>query len=104
MQDRIDRVAQQFAVMTDDQYRVRIFLQPRLKPQRAFQIEIIRRLVEQQIIRLREQRGHQRDPHAPAAGKFRHRAHKIVVGKPSPLRISDARAGALSASISINRS
>ena len=52
-----------------------------LQPQRAFQIEIVGRLVEQQQFGLGEQRGGERDAHAPAAGKFRARARLVGVGK-----------------------
>ena len=60
---------------------VRIFLQARFQPQRAFQVEIVGRLVEQEQIGLGEQRGGERYPHAPAAGKLRHRAFEIGVGE-----------------------
>ena len=60
---------------------VRVFLQPRFEPQRAFEIEIIGRLVEQQQIGLGKQRRGQRHPHAPAAGEFRHRTRQIGVGE-----------------------
>ncbi len=42
-----------------------------LQPQRAFEVEVVGRLVEQQQIGLGEQRGGERDAHAPAAGEFR---------------------------------
>ena len=41
-----------------------------LQPERAFEIEIVGRLVEQQQVGLREQRRGERDAHAPAAGEF----------------------------------
>ena len=81
MQDGIDRIVQQLAVVADDQRGVRIFLQARFQPQRAFEVEIVGRLVEQQQIGFGEQRGGQRHPHAPAAGELRHRAVEIGVGE-----------------------
>ena len=63
---------------------LRIFLQPRFEPQRAFEIEVIGRLVEQQQIGLGEQSRGQRHAHAPAAGELRHRPLEIGVGKAEP--------------------
>ena len=94
MQDGVDRIVQKLAVVADDHGGMRIFLQPRFEPQRALEIEIVGGLVEQQQIGLREQRRGERHAHAPAAGKFRHRPMRSALEKPSPLRISAARAGA----------
>ena len=44
-----------------------------LEPERAFEVEIVGRLVEQQEVGLGEQHGGERDPHAPAAGEGRAR-------------------------------
>ena len=52
MQDRVDGIVQKLAVVADDQGGVRVFLQARFEPQRAFEVEIVGRLVEQQQIRL----------------------------------------------------
>ena len=49
-----------------------------LQPERAFEVEIVGRLVEQQQVGLREQRRGERDAHAPAAGKFR--AWPLLIG------------------------
>ena len=81
VQDGVDRVVQQLAVVADDQGGVRIFLQPRLEPQRAFQVEVVGRLVEQQQVGLGEQRRGQRHAHAPAAGELRHRPRQVVGGE-----------------------
>ena len=56
--------------MADDDDRVRIGAQVRLEPERAFEIEIVRRLVEQQDIRLEKENGRERHAHPPAAGEF----------------------------------
>ena len=74
----------QLAVVADDQRGLGIFLQPRLEPQRAFEIEVIGRLVEQEQIGLGEQSRGQRHAHAPAAGEFRHRPLEIGVGESEP--------------------
>ncbi len=77
----VDGIVEEFAIVADDQRGVRIFLQPRFEPQRALEIEVIGRLVEQENIGLGEQGRGQRHAHAPAAGEFRHRPREIVVGK-----------------------
>ena len=58
-----------------------IFLQPRLEPERAFEVEIVGRLVEQQQVGLGEQGRGQRHAHAPAAGELRHRPGQVGVGE-----------------------
>ncbi len=60
--------------MADDDERRRIGLQIVDEPERAFEVEIIGRLVEQQEVGRREQHRRERHPHAPAAGEFRQRA------------------------------
>ena len=82
MQDVIDGVVQQFAVVADDDGGVRVLPQPRFQPQRALQVEVVGRLVEQQQVGRGEQRGGQRHPHPPAAGKLGHRAAEVGVGEP----------------------
>ena len=74
MQDRVDRIVQKVAVVADDDHRARIARDMVLKPERAFEIEIVGRLVEQQQVGLGEQGGGERHPHAPAAGEFGARA------------------------------
>jgi hypothetical protein len=48
---------------------VRIGIQVLFEPVARFEIEVIRRLVQEQQIRLAEQQLRERDPHLPAAGK-----------------------------------
>ena len=71
MQDPVDRIVEQIAVVADDDDGARIARQMVGKPERAFKIEIVGRLVEQQQVRLGEQHRGERDAHAPAAGKIR---------------------------------
>ena len=73
MQDLVDRRVQKVAVMADHQHRVRISGQVIHQPERAFEVEIVRRLVEQQQPRLREQHRGQCHAHPPAARKRRAR-------------------------------
>ena len=72
----VHRIVQQLAVVADDQRGVRVFLQPRFEPERAFQVEIVGRLVQQQQVGLGEQRRRQRHAHPPAAGELRHRPRR----------------------------
>ena len=72
MEDGVDRIVQQLAVVADDQSGVRVLLEPGFEPKSALEIEIIGRFVEEEQIRLGKERSRQRDPHPPATGKFRH--------------------------------
>ena len=67
MQNMGGDVVEQIAVVADDEDARRIARQIIDEPQRAFKIEIVGRLVEQQQIGLREQHRGERDAHAPAA-------------------------------------
>ena len=84
MQDLVDRGIEQVAVMADDDHRARIVRQMVFQPQRAFEIEIVGRLVQQQQIRRREQRRGERHAHAPAAGKFGDRPGLVRGRKSEP--------------------
>ena len=67
--------------MADDDHGTRIVGQMVFEPERAFEIEIVGRLVEQQQIRGGKQRGRKRDAHPPAAGKFRTGFRLVGSGK-----------------------
>ena len=85
LQAFVDRCVEQVAVVADHDHGARIARDVVLEPERAFEIEIVGRLVEQQQIRLGEQGGGERYPHAPAAGEGRGR---------TPLRsVIEAEAG-----------
>ena len=73
VQDLVDRGVEQVAVMADDDHGARIVRQMVFEPQRALEIEIVGRLVQQQQIGRGEQRRGERHAHAPAAGKFLNR-------------------------------
>src|SRR3569623_617002 len=70
MQDLIDRGVEQIAVMADADDRARIVREMVLEPERAFEIEIVGRLVEQQQLGSGEQRCGQCHAHSPAAGEL----------------------------------
>ena len=73
MDDRVDGAVEQVAVVADQQHGVRIARDVVLQPQRAFEVEIVGRLVEQQKVGLGKQHRGQRHAHAPAAGEGRGR-------------------------------
>ncbi len=58
---------QQLAVVGDDQHRVGVFDQVVFQPECAFEIEVVGRLVQQQIVGLREEDGGEGHAHPPAA-------------------------------------
>ncbi len=70
VQDGVDRLVEQVAVVADHDHGSRIARDVLFQPERAFEVEIVGRLVEQEEIGLGEQRGGERDPHAPAAGEL----------------------------------
>src|SRR5690606_2160098 len=67
VEDRIDDAIEQVAIMADDQHRVRIGGEITFEPQRAFEVEVVRRLVEEQQLGLEEENGRQSNAHTPAA-------------------------------------
>ena len=67
MQDALDRFVEQIAVVADHQHGVRIALDEVFQPERAFEVEIVRRLVQEQDVGGGEQRARKRNAHAPAA-------------------------------------
>src|SRR6185312_8671128 len=81
MQDEIDGSVEQIAVVGNQNHGVRIFPDVILKPERAFEIEIVGRLVEEQKIRLGEKKRRKRNAHPPAAGKFGARPRLRLLGK-----------------------
>lgn len=68
---QFDRRIEQTAVMADQQQRALVALEVLLKPDRPFKVEIVRRFVEKQQVRVREQHGRERHAHAPATGEVR---------------------------------
>ena len=71
MDDGVDGTIEQVAVMADDDDAVGILGDVALQPQRAFEVEIVGRLVEKQQVGPREQGRGERHAHAPAAGEGR---------------------------------
>ena len=69
MQDIVDDIVQQIALVTDDDHCGAVGFQEIFEPQRRFEIKMVRWLVKQQQVRLREQQSGECDPHFPATGK-----------------------------------
>ena len=70
VQDRVHRAVEQPAVVADDEHGVRIAREEGLEPDRALEVEVVGRLVEQQHVGPREEHRGQRHPHPPAAGEL----------------------------------
>src|SRR5208282_4418884 len=47
VEDGVDRVVQKLAIVADDQGGMRIFLEPRLEPERTFEVEVVGGLVQE---------------------------------------------------------
>ena len=70
----VDDIVEEVALVADHEDRRRIGFEEILQPQHRFEIEVVRRLVEQQQIGLREQQRGERDAHPPAAREAVERA------------------------------
>ena len=69
MQDVVGDIVQKIALMAHHDEAAAIGFEEGLQPHGSLEIEVVRRLVEQQEIGLGEQQRRKRDPHAPAAGE-----------------------------------
>ena len=67
MQDGVDDIVEQVALVADDDQRSGIALQEVLEPQRRFEVEVVRRLVEKQQVRRGKQQRGERHAHFPSA-------------------------------------
>ena len=74
----VDRGVEQIAVVADHDNGMRIVREVVLEPERAFEVEIVGRLVEEEEIRLRKQGRGECHAHAPATGKFG--ARTLLIG------------------------
>ena len=79
MQDPLHGAVQKAPVMADDEDGMGVFLKVSLKPERAFEIEVVGRFVQKQQIGLRKQHARQRDAHPPTARKGGAR-HQLLFG------------------------
>ena len=65
-------------VVTDQKIAAGKVGEPGFKPVSRFYVEIVRRFVKKENVRLFQEHFGQRDAHLPAAGKFVHRAREVV--------------------------
>ncbi len=65
-----DDAVHELAIMRGHHQRAVIILQERLQPDDAFEIEMVRRLVEQHHVRAHQQDAGEADAHLPAAGEL----------------------------------
>ena len=79
--DMGDAGIEKIPVMRHQQQGSAITGEPLLKPNHGFQIEVVGGLIEQQQVGTADQRLREIEPHAPAAGKRRHRAFEFSVRK-----------------------
>ena len=93
VQDAAHGTVQQATVVADDDDCVRILSQIVFQPQRAFKVEVVCRLIEQQHVGLRKQHPGQRHAHPPATGIGRAGLLLVIVIKAQTLE--DARRAAL---------
>ena len=80
VEDAVRHGIEQGAIVAHHHECPGIALQMSLQPRGRLEIEVVRRLVEQQQFRLEEEPSGERDPHAPAAGEVRerHLLHRLV--------------------------
>ena len=81
-----DRAVQELTVVADHDRRLWVLAQPRFEPERALEVEVVGRLVQQQEVGFGEKGGGQRHAHAPAAGELGHRTVQVWVTNPSPVQ------------------
>jgi hypothetical protein len=86
MQDVPHGAVQQAAIVADDENRVRVARQVAFQPERAFEVEVVGRFIQQKQIGLREQHAGQRHAHSPAARESGAGHRLLVLGKAQPLQ------------------
>ena len=69
LDDRVDELVDELAVVGDQQDGALVVLQVVLEPHQRFEVEVVRRFVEQQQVRLHDQQPREVRAHHPAAGE-----------------------------------
>src|SRR3546814_10752878 len=92
MQDMVDDIVEEVALVTDDDELAGIAAQEAFEPHRRFEVEVVRRLVEQQQVGVGEEQRGERDAHLPPPEKLSSGWPCIASSKPSPIRMRAARA------------
>ena len=83
-QMRLADAVEKFAVVRDDEHGGGLAPQPGFEPDDRVEVEVVRRLVEQQQIGRAEQRPRQRQPVAPTARERRDRAVRVARSEAEP--------------------
>ncbi len=84
LQDGVRQRVEEGAVVRDHQNRPRIAPQVVLKPQQRLQIQVVRRLVQQQQVRLLHQQARQVRAHHPAAAQRARAAVEVALAEGQP--------------------
>ena len=79
--DLVDRDVEEVAVVRDQHERVRIVLQIFFQPVAGFEVEMVRRLVEQQQVGLLKKKLGEGEAHLPSAGEFVGQARPVFFGE-----------------------
>ncbi len=85
VEDAADGAVQEAPVVADDDDGVGVAREVALEPERALEVEVVGRLVEQQQVGLREEHARERDAHPPAARIGRAGARLLVNFESQPL-------------------
>ena len=82
--DAVDDGVEEVPVVRDEQQRARILAEPVLEPQHRVEVEVVRRLVEEQQVGPAHQRLREVQAHPPAAGEARDRVRVPVRAEAEP--------------------
>ena len=104
MDDPARDVVEELPVVGDEDHRAGECAQPVLEPHHRVEVEMVRGLVEEQEVRAAHQRAREVEPHAPAAGEFRHwaRLRRLVEPEAREQRLR-ARARLVAADLVVAR-
>ena len=81
MADGLDDRVEEFPVVRDHEQRAAVGPQPRFEPQHGVEVQVVRRLVEEQQVGPAHQRPRELQPHAPSAGELADLATMIGIGE-----------------------
>ncbi len=81
---RRDHAVQEVAVVGDDDHRAVVRVQVALEPAEGLEIEVVRRLVEEEERRALEQEPRERRPHPPAPRELAERAREVRLPEAEP--------------------
>ena len=82
----IDRDIQKIAIVRNQQIRERVIREIGFEPVAGFEIQVIRRLIQQQHVRLGQQQLRERDAHLPAAREMFGAPRPVFLLEPEPVK------------------